>query len=107
MPINGSQLRGRRLRDARALPLPKRNVKQRENSARKVRPVRRRQKIKEAAARVCREKHSRRGKPAPGDDLPGQEQQTESGRQRPPGPKGLARAAFKFSPRNNNCDAAE
>src|SRR5882762_11525860 len=107
MPVNRSQFRGSLLRDARALPLPERNVKQGENSARKVRAVRRGQKVKEATARICREKHSGGGKPAPGDDLPCQEQQTKACRQRPPGPEGLARAAFKFSPCDNNRDAAE
>ena len=73
MPVNRSQLRSRRLRDARALPLPERDVKQCQDSAGQMRAMRGGQKIKEAAARIRREQHSRRGELAPGNDLPGQE----------------------------------
>src|ERR1019366_7740499 len=55
MPVNRSQLGSHRLRDARALPLPELDVKQRQDSAGKMRAMRRSQEIEEAAARICRQ----------------------------------------------------
>src|SRR6266478_1260201 len=72
-----------------------------------MRTVRRRQKIKKAAAWIRREKHPSRGEPAPGNDLPGQEQQSEAGGYRPPCAESFARAAFQFFPRHNNSDTAD
>src|SRR5260221_1615168 len=72
-----------------------------------MRPVRRGQKIKKAAAWIRREKHPGSGEPAPGNDLPGQEQQSEAGSYRPPGAEGVARAAFQFFPRHDDGDAAD
>ena len=62
------------------------------------------QEIEKAAARISREQHSRGGELAPGNNLPGQEKQSEPGGHPPPGSERFTLAVLQLLSRHDNGD---
>src|SRR5579862_5410081 len=107
MPVDRCDARGRFLRNFRAIPRTEHHIKQRDDSSEQMQPVQRGENVKKTAARITGKKNSFDAKVAPREQLPANENNSESAGERPQIPEGCLCAARQLAASELNRHAAE